>query len=287
MAERDAAPLSMNGPRWFHRWVHPQAWWRGKGRHLSDDRVLALALTSSDAPLSDPIGARHVDSCPRCEHRYHQVAAQLDALPAAASASFDDIFTPARLKTQRARISRRLDMLVGAAKPSRLLEFPFTGRLLPRVQMWSGGWVPAAVATALLLGITVGQFIHLHPVDAQAGRTAFVQIDDADTQDGSRRSPVEPVKPVKVTEDERFASAPSLAPGRDTAQNLDMTGTVELPPLTGDDTGPLTLDAFARVMPDEDFLGRLDLALTSSHVSELASIDALTPRVRDLSSNIR
>ncbi len=34
-------------------------------------------------------------------------------------------------------------------------------------------------------------------------------------------------------------------------------------------------------------LGDLDLALTSTQVSEPASIDALTPRVRDLTINIR
>ena len=40
-------------------------------------------------------------------------------------------------------------------------------------------------------------------------------------------------------------------------------------------------------MADEGFLSNLDLALTSYQVSELESIDALTPRVRDLSINIR
>ena len=66
-----------------------------------------------------------------------------------------------------------------------------------------------------------------------------------------------------------------------------MTGTIELPPLPGNYTGPLTLDAFAQVMPDEAFLGSLDVALTSTQVSELVSIDALTPRVRDLAIDIR
>ena len=66
-----------------------------------------------------------------------------------------------------------------------------------------------------------------------------------------------------------------------------MTGTIELPPLPGNYTRPLTLDAFAQVMPAEAFFGSLDVALTSTQVSELASIDALTPRVQDLALNIR
>ena len=40
-------------------------------------------------------------------------------------------------------------------------------------------------------------------------------------------------------------------------------------------------------MEEEEFLGNLELALASFQVSELESIDALTPRVRDLSINIR
>jgi|TARA_B100001971_G_C18147559_1_gene513952 hypothetical protein len=47
------------------------------------------------------------------------------------------------------------------------------------------------------------------------------------------------------------------------------------------------LDEFERVVGEEEFLGSLDLALTSFQVSELESIDALTPRVRELTINIR
>ena len=50
---------------------------------------------------------------------------------------------------------------------------------------------------------------------------------------------------------------------------------------------PLTLVEFAQLMEEEGFLSNLDLALTSYQVSELESIDALTPRVRDLAINIR
>ena len=42
-----------------------------------------------------------------------------------------------------------------------------------------------------------------------------------------------------------------------------------------------------KLMEEEGFLSTLDFALTSYRVSELESIDALTPRVRDLSINIR
>ncbi|MEO2197319.1 MAG: hypothetical protein ABGY72_14675 [bacterium] len=263
--------MAMNARRWFQPWTSMPARW-AEHRHLSDDRVLALALSTSTARRSDRTAERHLDACPRCERRYAQMAAQLDSLPAAASANFDQVFTPARLQTQRARIRRRLDILVGTAPAARLLDFPFAGRSLPRVRFLTNRWVPAAVAATLLLGITAGQLIHLHPFDADAGRTGSVQTGDADGQDGA----------TSVASQE-LTSAPDSNP---VVTNLDMTGTVELPPLPGDDAGPRTLDSFARLMRDEEFLDDLDLALTSAQVSELASIDALTPRVRDLTINI-
>jgi hypothetical protein len=265
----------MNPRRWFQPWTFMRARWAER-RHLSDNRMLALALSTSNARRSDRTAERHLDACPDCERRYGQVAAQLDSLPAGASANFDQVFTPARLQTQRARIRRRLDMLVGTAPPARLLGFPFAGRSLPRVRFLTDRWMPAALAAALLLGITAGQLIHLHPFDAEAGRTVSGQTDDADRQDSSTV--------VTSVASQELASAPESSP---VLNDLDMTGTVELPPLPGDEAGPRTLDTFARLMRDDEFFGALDLALTSTQVSELASIDALTPRVRDLTINIR
>lgn len=263
----------MDAKRWFQPLTYMGARWAER-RHLSDDRVLSLALSTSRAGRSDQTAERHLDACPDCERRYGHVTAQLDSLPAAASANFDQLFTPARLQTQRARIRRRLDMLVGTAPPTRLLDFPFAGRSLPRLRVLPDRWMLAAIAAALLLGITAGQLIHLYPFDADSGRTVSVQTGDADWQDGSTSS----------VAGQELASASESNLG---LNNLDMTGTVELPPLLGDDAGPRTLDTFARLMRDEQFLDDLDLALTSAQVSEIASIDALTPRVRDLTINIR
>ena len=70
-----------------------------------------------------------------------------------------------------------------------------------------------------------------------------------------------------------------------------MTGTVQLPIRDGDrlteSSSLLTLGEFEQVMAEEEFLGSLDLALTNVLVSELKSIDTLTPRVSDLSIDIR
>jgi hypothetical protein len=109
------------------------------------------------------------------------------------------------------------------------------------------------MALSLVLGIAAGQYVHIHPSD---------------------------------TVDATLTIAPTIA-SLDSGDHLDMTGTVELPLAAGDGTPSLTLRAFDRVMSDEEFLGALDLALTSVQISGLESIEALTPRVRDLSINIR
>jgi hypothetical protein len=274
MAERDDTTAALRSPRESRlvscmRSLSRFAWPTAPA-HLSDDQVLALAVDSADGRPTDPTVAQHVTSCRRCDRRSRDAADQLLALADAATASFDDTFTPDVLHAQRTRIGRRLSMLVGTAAPGRLLDFPFAPNPRGRIHVSSGGWMPAAVVGALLLGLTAGQLVHLHPLDAGANATITRAIDGRN--------------PAQRVPDPRAASRPARLGA---AQNMDMTGTIELPPLPANYTGPLTLDAFAQVMPDEAFLGSLDVALTGTQVSELASIDALTPHVRDLAINIR
>ena len=189
------------------------------------------------------------------------MTALLEAMPKVANAGFEDVFTPQRLQAQRAWIRHRLAQLVGAVEPARVLAFPFSGQPIGQLDIGPGRWLAAAAAVGLLLGVSVGQLIHYHPI---ATRTAIA----ADTPDDAARS---------AALDEPTGT-------------FDMTGTVELPSVDGNSqmrASPLTLVEFARLMAEEGFLSSLDLALTSYQVSELESIDALTPRVRELSVNIR
>ena len=69
-----------------------------------------------------------------------------------------------------------------------------------------------------------------------------------------------------------------------------MTGTVELPPRVdrrGPPRPPLTLSEFEQVMAEAPFFDTLDIALIGLPVTELESIDALTPHVSDLATATR
>ena len=248
----------MTGPDGFAR----RMWRRLPRRHLSEDRLLALALGTPDASTRTAMAAAdHLQTCGPCESRVSVLAALLEAMPEVANAGFEDAFTPQRLEAQRTRIGHRLAQLVGTVEPARVLAFPFSPRPPRQFSDRPGRWLAAAAAAGLLLGVTAGQLIHFYPI---ATRTAIA----ADTTDDATRS------------------APFDAP----AGTFDMTGTVELPPADGGSqtqASPLTLVEFAQLMEEEGFLSNLDLALTSYQVSELESIDALTPRVRDLAINIR
>lgn len=276
MAQRDTASVSHTRASWLVSRVRSlkQLAWPPTPSHLSDDQVLALAVESADGRPTDTSVTQHLASCRRCDQRARDAADQLRALSDIATAGFDETFTPSALHAQRTRIGRRLDRLVGTAAPVRLLDFPFSRSTRDRVHASPSGWMPIAVVGALLLGLTAGQIIHLHPLDGGSSATTSAVDRRSAAQRASEPSSSD-ARPV------RLDAAQGAGP------DMDMTGTVELPPLPGDYNGPLTLDAFAQVMPDEAFLGSLDVALTSTQVSELASIDALTPRVRDLAINIR
>ena len=249
----------MTGPGWFLQ----RMWWRGPWRHLSEDRLLVLALgTTGESARTAAAAACHLRTCRRCEGRFSALTTLLKTMPEVAEGGFEEVFTAQRLQTQRARIGHRLAQLVGKVAPVRVLAFPFCGRPHRQVDRRPVCWLATATAVGLLLGVTAGQLIHYQRV---ATRTATA----AETADDAPRS----------------AAAVDEPAGR-----LDMTGTVDLPPPDGDSqtqASQLTLGEFVRLMEEEEFLGNLELALASFQVSELESIDALTPRVRDLSINIR
>ena len=235
---------------------------------MTEDRLLALALGTTDESAGTAVAtACHLRACGRCQSRFSALTTLLATMPKVADAGFEAVFTPQRLQAQRARIGHRLARLVGKVEPARVLAFPFFGRPLGRLDIRPSRWLAAAAAAGLLLGVITGRLLPYRQAATQTTTTISAAVVDAATP-----------------------SAPALDSLAGTIDMLDMTGTVALPAPDDDsqtETSPLTLAEFAQLMAEEGVLGNLDLALASYQVAELESIDALTPRVRDLSSNIR
>ncbi len=234
--------------------------WRARidRRHPSEDRLLEAVLGAPDggAALST---ARHIRRCGQCARRADDLRTFVETLADDAGASFDGAFPPVRLQAQRARIAHRLARTVGRVEPARILAFPFR-RLPERRRDRPGRWAAAATAVGLALGMAAGQLVPLHvrPTPAPgAGAT--------------------------------FATDPEPRGGTAVGAALDMTGTIELPPASTGDAAPapLSLSEFEQVMAEAALLDALDVATISLPVTELASIDALTPRVPDLAATIR
>lgn len=226
------------------------------GRHPSEDRLLEVVFGAggTGAALST---ARHLRNCARCARRADGLRAFVETLADDAGASFDEAFPPDRLEAQRARIARRLARTAGRLGRARVLAFPFRrtpdrGRdLRPRP------WAVAATAAGLALGLVAGQFVNLYPHPSPAPDAGAT-----------------------------FEAAPLTDAGAGVDATLDATDTIELSSASTGDTppAPLSLSEFEQVMTESALL---DVASISLPVTELASIDALTPRVADLAASIR
>lgn len=226
-----------------------QRWRTGIGRgHLSRNRLIE-ALTGAPGDPAATSAARHLARCAPCRRRAGELRAFLDTLADAAGASFDDAFPPDRLRAQRARIDRRLARAVGKTEPARVLAFPF-GRTRRHPTGRTRGRRALTAAAGLVLGLVAGQLAHLPRDSAPA--------------------------PGAAGEPPRAGGGPAAA--------FDGGGGAGLPSSPGGAARPanLTLSEFERVLAETALLDTVGAAAVSLPVTELASIDALTPRVRDL-----
>ena len=231
---------------------------RNGGGHPSEDRLLDVVSGATDTAVAIST-ARHLRTCSRCTRRAGELRRFLDTVAADAGASFDEAFPPGRLQAQRARIDHRLARVVGAVERARVLSFPFPRAPERRRDPRPSRWAVAATAAGLALGIAAGQLFDLRwePAMPNLGSSSGV-----------------------VSE----ASA-----GAGVNATLDMTGTIVLPPAStaGAARTPLSLSEFEQVVAEAALLDPLDVATVSLPVTELASIDALTPRVTDLAAATR
>ena len=227
-------------------------------RHPSDERLIEAASGAGETAAAMST-ARHLRTCARCARRAADLRTFLDTLADGAGASFEEAFPPDRLRAQRDRIDHRLARVVGRAERARVLAFPFRRAPERRRDPRPNRWAVAATAAGLALGLVAGQLVHFH------------------------RGPATPPD-LGAT----FGAGPGAQAGTGANAILDMTGTIELPPAsTSDaDAAPLSLSEFEQVMAEAALLDSLEVATVSLPVTELASIDALTPRVADLAATV-
>lgn len=243
--------------------------WRNRtgGGHPSEDRLLDVASGAADTAVAIST-ARHLRTCPRCTRRAAELRRFLDTVADSAGASFDEAFPPDRLRVQRARIDHRLARVVGTVERARVLSFPFRRTPERRRDLRPSRWAVAATAAGLALGMVAGQFVDLH--------RGLATMPDLGPSSGA------------VSEAPAGTGA-GTGVGTEANATLDMTGTIELPPASTADTPrtPLSLSEFEQVVAEAALLDALDVATVSLPVTELASIDALTPRVTDLAAAVR
>ena len=245
----------MSGFSWFLR----QIFWLLPLRHLAEDCLLHLALGTTGGAIRFA-AERHMRSCNSCSDRFADIKTLVRALPEAAEQDFKATFPPELLHSQRIRISRRLAQVSQLVEPGRMIEFPFAGQPTRQLRLRSIVWPATATAGGLLIGLIAGQFLHFHPTQTETA------------SQGYESSISQPSTPFPI------------------GSTLDITGTIELPAPLANNTAfatSITLDEFEQVISEDELFGDLDLSLTSFQVTELESIDVLTPNVRDISTTTK
>jgi anti-sigma factor RsiW len=127
--------------------------------HPADDRLIALYFGDEGAGADERRAVRqHLHGCESCTWRFTELTAPLERLRQDAASEADEVFTPARLDAQRARILDRLDQ---GSHGSRLIPFPASTARLDRsvVRRPITRWVAAAAAAGLLLGVMAGRVL--------------------------------------------------------------------------------------------------------------------------------
>lgn len=147
--------------------------------HLADDELLELLIPASRPPGSprvdlQPNDARdHLSQCDVCGNRSLKLQTFLSGLAETHESSLRQAFPARRLATQRERIMRRLRRSVQPAMPGRVLRFPALARPAFAGIHRARRWLAAAAVAGLVVGMSVGQFLHFHPEPA-------VNLEDAD-----------------------------------------------------------------------------------------------------------
>jgi len=161
--------------------------------HPADDRLIAVYFGDEEASADERRAVRqHLHGCEACTWRYTELTAPLERLRQDAAGEADEVFTPARLDAQRARILDRLDE---AASPSRVIPFPAASTRMDRsmVRRPLTRWIAAAAAAGLLIGVVAGRLLEIGGGPSVADQPRARVVATLPTADVVNASPVSTV----------------------------------------------------------------------------------------------
>ena len=220
----------------------------GWNRHLNDDRLFEYYLGERGIEPVNFRAAEHLDDCARCRERYTALIETMDDVRVNADLDTDTVFTPERLDAQRHAIARRVAALNYSA---RVLAFPNQSPPASVTAMrFAPRWLAAAAAAGLFVGVGVGVFFDAR---ARGFRPAMATV-------------VPVAAPASNPTPGPTPAAQAAAPKTETAPATAVP--VSDPDLSDDDAA---------------FMAELQMAFERPGARELMAMDALTPRVRDIS----
>lgn len=121
--------------------------------HLSEDALVEVWSTG--------VRPAHLDQCDICTERAVDMSRWLEDVRTMGLEEADDVFSAERLKAQRGQVMARLEQL---DRPAKVISFPARSSRLAEasgLRRISPGWLAAAAAAGLMLGVLSGELSHL------------------------------------------------------------------------------------------------------------------------------
>ncbi len=140
----------------------------GADAHLSENDIVSLLRPPSVPDVRDDRARAHLSRCELCADEAAKLEGFLDGLSDTHDSALRNGVSAERSTKQKHRILRRIRRAVEPGARGRLLRFPAVARPTLLDVRLASKWLGAAAAAGLVLGVVLGQWIHVHP-DEQAG----------------------------------------------------------------------------------------------------------------------
>ena len=148
-------------------------------QHL-DEAVFAELWTNATAEGGRVATHPHLQQCAECRLRFASFNSWLEEVRGDAIAEADEAVSAERLAAQRAQIARRLE---AAERPARVIAFPKHSAGVYR-PMSPRRWIAGAAAAAFVVGLGLGQLVHLrHPASGPSNFPADRMADSRGNTD--------------------------------------------------------------------------------------------------------